>query len=55
MNYGSEALRNPKIQKKAVDYAIDKLNPMIHNVGNQALNQLSKIDPKRIIKLTEKI
>ena len=46
--YGSEALRNPKIQKKAVDYALDKLNPMIHNVGSQALDQLStKIRPKR--------
>ena len=46
--YGSEALRNPKMQKKAVDYALNKLNPMIHNVGSQALNQLStKICPKR--------
>ena len=27
--YGSEALRNPKFQKKALDYALDKLNPMI--------------------------
>ena len=23
--YGSEALRNPKLQKKAIDYALDKL------------------------------
>ena len=27
--YGSEALRNPKLQKKAINYALDKLNPMI--------------------------
>ena len=46
--YGSEALRNPKLQKKAVEYALDKLNPMIHNVGSKALNQLStKIRPKK--------
>ena len=46
--YGSEALRNPKIQKKAIDYALDQLNPMIQNVGSQALNQLStKIRPKK--------
>ena len=54
--YGSEALRNPKLQKKALDYALDKLNPMIQNVGSQALDQLStKSDQKRIIKLIEKI
>ena len=27
--YGSEALRNPKLQKKAIDYASDKVNPMV--------------------------
>ena len=32
--YGSEALRNPKLQKKAIDYSLDKLNPMIQNVGS---------------------
>ena len=46
--YGSEALRNPKLQKKAIDYTLDKLNPMIQNVGSQALNQLStKIRPNK--------
>ena len=39
--YGSEGLRNPKLQKKAIYYALDKLNPMIQNVGSQALDQLS--------------
>ena len=54
--YGSEALRNPKFQKKALDYALDKLNPMIQNVGSQALNQLStKIRPKKNIRPIEKI
>ena len=46
--YGSEALRNPKLQKKAIHYALDKLSPMIQNVGSQALDQLStKIRPNR--------
>ena len=31
--YGSEALRDKNLQKKAIDYALDKLNPMIQNVG----------------------
>ena len=53
--YGSEALRNPKIKKKAIDYALDKLNPMIQNVGSQALNQLStKIRPKKKYKTDRK-
>ena len=53
--YGSEALRNKKIQKKAIDYALDKLNPMIQNVGSQALDQLStKIRPNRKYKTDRK-
>ena len=53
--YGSEALRNPKLQKKAIDYALDQLNPMIQNVGSQALDQLStKIRPKKKYKTNRK-
>ena len=53
--YGSEALRNPKLQKKAIDYTLDKLNPMIHNVGSQALDQLStKIRPNKKYKTDRK-
>ena len=53
--YGSEALRDPKLQKKAIDYALDKLNPMIQNVGSQALDQLStKIRPKKKYKTNRK-
>ena len=53
--YGSEALRNPKLQKKAIDYALDQLNPMIQNVGSQALNKLStKIRPKKKYKTNRK-
>ena len=47
--YGSEALRD-KNYKKAIDYALDKLNPIIQNVGSQALDSLStKIRPKKRI------
>ena len=53
--YGSEAMRDPKLQKKAIDYALDKLNPMIQDVGSQALNQLStKIRPKKKYKTNRK-
>ena len=53
--YGSEALRNPKLQKKAIDYTLDKLNPMIQNVGSQALDQLStKIRPNKKYKTDRK-
>ena len=53
--YSSEALRNPKLQKKAIDYALDKLNPMIQNIGSQALDQLStKIRPKKKYKTNRK-
>ena len=53
--YSSEALRDPKLQKKAIDYALDKLNPMIQNVGSQALDQLStKIRPKKKYKTNRK-
>ena len=54
--YGSEALRDSKLRKKAIDYALDKLNPMIQNVGSQALDQLStKIRPNKRHKQTGKV
>ncbi|CAH3190757.1 unnamed protein product, partial [Porites evermanni] len=44
--YGSEALRNKKLQKKAINYGLKKLTPVIQNVGSEALDQLStKIRP----------
>ena len=53
--YGSEALRNPKLQKKAIAYALDKLSPVIQSVGSQALDQLStKIRPKKNYKTNRK-
>ena len=53
--YTSEMLRDPKLQKKAIDYALNKLNPAIQNVGSQALNQLStKIRSKKKYKTNRK-
>ena len=53
--YASEAMRNPKLQKKATDFTLDKLNPVIQNVGSQALDQLStKVRPKRKYKTDRK-
>ena len=53
--YGSEALRNPKIQKKAVDLALEHLKPMLQNVGSEALDQLSTtIRPKKNYKANRK-
>ena len=47
--YGSEALRNKQLQKKALNYGPKKLTPVIQNVGSQALDQLStKIRQKNI-------
>ena len=46
--YTSEALRDPKLQKKAIDYVLDKFRPSLQNVGSQALDRLStKIRPKK--------
>ena len=54
--YGaSELMRNKGLQKKVIDYTLDKLNPMIQNVGSQALNQLStKIRPNKKYKTDRK-
>ena len=46
--YGSEALRNKRLQKNAINYELKKLTPVIQNVGFQALDQLStKIRPTK--------
>ena len=53
--YGSEALRNLAFQKKAFDYALDKINPPSQNFGSQALNQLlTKMRPKTLMVVLEK-
>ena len=46
--YGSELMRDPKLQKKAIDYGLRKMNPLLHKVGSEALDQLStKIRPNK--------
>ena len=47
--YGaSEALRNKKLQKKAVNYGINKLTPFIQDSVGSAMEQLStKVRPKK--------
>jgi len=39
--YASEFMRNPKLQKKAINYVINKATPVIQKVGSEAINQLS--------------
>ena len=53
----SEALRNKKLQKKAVNYGINKLTPFIQDSVGSAMEQLSnKIrPPQKNIKLIERI
>ena len=42
-------------RKKAIDHSLDKLSPMIQNVGSQALDQLStKIRPTKNYKTIRK-
>ena len=54
--YGvSEALRNKKLQKKAVNYGINKLTPLIQDSVGTAMNQLStKVRPKKKYKTNRK-
>ena len=54
--YGaSEALRNKKLQKKAVNYGINKLTPFIEDTAGKAMDQLStKVRPKKKYKTDRK-
>ena len=36
--YASEFMRNPKLQKKAIDWGIKKATPVIQKVGSEAIN-----------------
>ena len=55
--YGaSKLMRNKKIQKKAVDFALSKATPFIQKTSVKMLDQLrTKIRPNRNIKQKEKI
>ena len=53
--YGSEALRNKNLQRKAINYGLKKLTPVIQNVGSEALDQLStKVRPNKKYKTDRK-
>jgi len=44
--YASEFMRDPKLQKTAINYAIKKAPPVNQKVGSEAINQLStKVRP----------
>ena len=44
--YASEAMRDPKLQKKAINYTLNKARPVIEKVGSEMLDQLStKVRP----------
>ena len=44
--YASEAMRDPKLQKKAINCALNKARPVIEKVGSEMLDQLStKVRP----------
>ena len=53
--YGSEALRNPNLQNKAIDYALSKATPFVQKTGSEMFDNLStKIRPKRRYKTDRK-
>ena len=54
--YGaSELMRNKKLQKKAVDYGVNKLSPFIQASVGSAMDQLStKVRPKKRYKTNRK-
>ena len=46
--YASEAMRDPKLQKKAINYGLSKARPAIEKLGSGLLDQLStKIRPNK--------
>ena len=46
--YASEAMRDPKLQKKAINYTLGKARPVIQKVGSEMFDQLStKVRPNQ--------
>ena len=39
--YASEALRDPNLQKKAINYTLDKTRPVFQKVGSEMRDQIS--------------
>ena len=53
--YAPEAMRNPKRQKKAIDFALKQATPFIQKSGSEALDHLStKVSPKKKYKTDRK-
>ena len=53
--YGSEALRNKTLQRRAINYGLKKLTPMIEEAGGKGLDQMStKIRPNKRYKTDRK-
>jgi len=49
--YTSEAMRNPKSQQKAINYAIKKGRPLINEAGKSAINKLADyVEPEKVKK-----
>ena len=54
--YASEAMRDPKLQKKAINYTLNKARPVIQKVGSEMFDQLStKVHQTNVTKLTDLI
>jgi len=46
--YASETMRDPALQKKAINYGTSKARPAIEKVGRELINQLStKVRPNK--------
>ena len=46
--YAPEALRDPNLQMKAINYTLDKARPVFQKVGSEMLDQIStKVRPNR--------
>ncbi|MCV6606629.1 MAG: hypothetical protein OIF32_00320, partial [Campylobacterales bacterium] len=51
----SELMRDPKFQKKAIDYGMKKMTPFVYDTAGKALNQLSvKVRPDKKYKTDRK-
>jgi len=49
--YASEFMRDPKLQKKAINYGIKKATPVIQNVGSKVIDELA--DKRRRIRYSQ--
>ena len=49
--YASEAMRDPKLQQKAINYAMKKGRPLINEAGKAAIEQLANyVEPEKVKK-----